>query len=272
MTATKPIRPPRLDPVLIQAAIAGALSFAHLHDIAEAAGQHGWKAWAYPVSVDLLLAAAWHRMRTLRTTGRPAGTAWTWFAIALTASLGANVATAGLLDLAHVPAWLRILVAGWPALAFFGGTLLAHNTTATEGTAEPRLADDERPFHENPEPAPAAEPAPRAEQDGPSSPAQVTERSDDVSVSDEEPVAPRKRTGRPPAKTMDQLVEMMRPIVAEYGVSVAVVEKALSDAGIPIGSKRRTELMARLRDEQADPQPEHADREPEQAREHPVPA
>ncbi|WP_419997788.1 DUF2637 domain-containing protein [Streptomyces boninensis] len=117
---------PRIDAVLVQAVIAGALSFAHLHDIAEAAGQHGWKAWAYPVSVDLLLVAAWRRLRTLRETGDPTAGAWLWFTVALTASLGANVATAGLLDLDQVPAWLRILVAGWPALAFLGGTLLAH--------------------------------------------------------------------------------------------------------------------------------------------------
>ncbi|MER8236847.1 DUF2637 domain-containing protein [Streptomyces sp. NPDC094049] len=112
----------RLDAVLIQAVIAGALSFAHLHDLAEAAGQDGWKAWAYPVSVDLLLVAAWRRMRT-HSGNRDA---WLWFAIALVASLGANVATAGLLDMNDVPDWLRILVAGWPALAFLGGTLLAH--------------------------------------------------------------------------------------------------------------------------------------------------
>ncbi|MET8481847.1 DUF2637 domain-containing protein, partial [Streptomyces clavifer] len=31
---------------------------AHLHDLAAAAGQDGWKAWAYPVSVDLLLVAS----------------------------------------------------------------------------------------------------------------------------------------------------------------------------------------------------------------------
>lgn len=122
-------RPNRFDPVLIQAVIAGALSFAHLHDIAEAAGQHDWKAWAYPISVDLLLVAAWRRMRTLRAANRPARAAWTWFVIALTASLGANIATAGLLDMNAVPAWLRILVAGWPALAFLGGTLLAHTPT-----------------------------------------------------------------------------------------------------------------------------------------------
>ncbi|MET9865690.1 DUF2637 domain-containing protein, partial [Streptomyces sp. NPDC006386] len=45
---TRSLRP---DAVLVQAVIAGALSFAHLHDLAAAAGQDGWKAWAYPVSV-----------------------------------------------------------------------------------------------------------------------------------------------------------------------------------------------------------------------------
>jgi hypothetical protein len=48
----------RVDAVIVQAVIAGALSFSHLHDLAAAAGQSGWKAWAYPVSVDLLLVAA----------------------------------------------------------------------------------------------------------------------------------------------------------------------------------------------------------------------
>ncbi|WP_098007657.1 DUF2637 domain-containing protein [Streptomyces sp. sk226] len=139
----------RIDAVLIQAVIAGALSFAHLHDLAAAAGQDGWKAWAYPVSVDLLLVAAWRRMRT--TADNRA--AWAWFVIALAASLGANVATAGLLDLNDVPAWLRILVAGWPALAFLGGTLLVHSPTAApiethSVTAAPLPAPSE------PEPAP----------------------------------------------------------------------------------------------------------------------
>ncbi|MFJ2070683.1 DUF2637 domain-containing protein [Streptomyces sp. NBC_01420] len=136
----------RIDAVLIQAVIAGALSFAHLHDLAEAAGQDGWKAWAYPISVDLLLVAAWRRMRT--TADNRA--AWAWFIIALAASLGANVATAGLLDLGNVPAWLRILVAGWPALAFLGGTLLVHAPTAApEAVPEPL-----------PVPAPPVAPAP----------------------------------------------------------------------------------------------------------------
>ncbi|NUK28408.1 DUF2637 domain-containing protein [Streptomyces lunaelactis] len=166
---TRSIRP---DAVLVQAVIAGALSFAHLHDIAAAAGQDGWKAWAYPVSVDLLLVAAWRRLRTLRAQGESARAAWTWFAVALVASLGANVATAGLLDLNDVPDWLRILVAGWPALAFLGGTLLVHSPTGPDADAiepeplpvvepvtVPAESDPERDAVEPAEPVPAL-PAP----------------------------------------------------------------------------------------------------------------
>ncbi|MEU2060663.1 DUF2637 domain-containing protein [Streptomyces sp. NPDC013455] len=135
----------RVDAVLVQALIAAALSFAHLHDVAVAAGQDGWKAWAYLVSVDLLLVAAWRRLRS----GHGKAAAWCWFVIALAASLGANVATAGLLDLGHVPAWLRILVAGWPAVAFLGGTLLAHGTPKAD--PEPEVIEDQE---DEPETAP----------------------------------------------------------------------------------------------------------------------
>ncbi|MFG2291998.1 DUF2637 domain-containing protein [Streptomyces sp. NPDC048603] len=135
----------QLDPVLLQAVIAAALSFAHIHDVASAAGQTGWKAWAYPISVDLLMMAAWRRTRA-GESGR-AG-AWFWFAVALAASVGANVATAGLLDLSDPPAEVRLLVAGWPAIALCGGALLFHTRrkdvveTVDEG---PQMADVEPP-------------------------------------------------------------------------------------------------------------------------------
>ncbi|MFE3553622.1 DUF2637 domain-containing protein [Streptomyces sp. NPDC059193] len=162
----------RFDAVLIQAVIAGALSFAHLHDLAAAAGQDGWKAWAYPVSVDLLLVAAWRRMRT-DADNRDA---WLWFAIALVASLGANVATAGLLDLQEVPAWLRILVAGWPALAFLGGTLLAHAPAPTPDPVpvdQPHIESEPLPdltVERAPEPAPELPPAAPAPDAAPAEP------------------------------------------------------------------------------------------------------
>ncbi|MFG2638426.1 DUF2637 domain-containing protein [Streptomyces sp. NPDC048362] len=150
----------RVDAVLVQAVIAGALSFAHLHDLASAAGQDGWKAWAYPISVDLLLVAAWRR---LRSEG-PSRLAWCWFLIALFASLGANVATAGFLDLADPPALLRLGIAGWPALAFLGGTLLAHSakhpTPAPPAPAPTPEPDVALGSEAEPEPEPAREPEP----------------------------------------------------------------------------------------------------------------
>jgi hypothetical protein len=161
--------PVRVDAVLVQAVIAAALSFAHLHDLAVAAGQDGWKAWAYPISVDLLLVAAWKRLRS----GESKAAGWCWFLVALTASLGANIATAGLLDLDHVPASLRIVVAGWPAIAFLGGTLLAH------GPVDP--APDLREQHDEttneaaqqgsaPVPASVSQPAAPASRSAPAAP------------------------------------------------------------------------------------------------------
>ncbi|WNO72293.1 DUF2637 domain-containing protein [Streptomyces sp. AM8-1-1] len=172
--------PVRVDAVLVQALIAAALSFAHLHDLALAAGQDGWKAWAYPVSVDLLMVAAWRRLRS----GEAKAAGWCWFLVALTASLGANVATAGLLDLDEVPAWLRILVAGWPAVAFLGGTLLAHGgpqpidapaaasaPSSTVTAPEPTVAEVE-PSSPTAE-LPAAEPASSPDSPSPVPPALV---------------------------------------------------------------------------------------------------
>ncbi|MFF3462135.1 DUF2637 domain-containing protein [Streptomyces sp. NPDC002619] len=183
----------RPDAVLIQAVIAGALSFAHLHDLAAAAGQSGWKAWAYPVSVDLLLVAAWRRLRTGRDRS-----SWTWFAIALCASLGANVATAGLLDMDHVPAWLRILVAGWPALAFLGGTLLVHAPTpnAPEPEPNPGPVSPQVEMHrtDTPEPVPAAELAPAPPKPATATPAVPSALLDHArSIAD----AHRNTTGEP---------------------------------------------------------------------------
>ena len=191
----------RPDAVLVQAVIAGALSFAHLHDLAAAAGQDGWKAWAYPVSVDLLLVAAWRRLRTLRAAGAPARAAWSWFAVALAASLGANIATAGLLDLTDVPDWLRILVAGWPALAFLGGTLLAHTPApAAETPTEPEPEIPPALLAVEPDPAPEPEPAPPAMTVPPALVAHARKVADDHHARTGSPIDPdtlRARLGVP---------------------------------------------------------------------------
>ncbi|MET9144099.1 DUF2637 domain-containing protein [Streptomyces sp. NPDC004042] len=193
----------RPDAVLVQAVIAGALSFAHLHDLAAAAGQDGWKAWAYPISVDLLLVAAWRRLRT----DGPSRLAWCWFLIALVASLGANVATAGFLDLEHPPALLRLGVAGWPALAFLGGTLLAH--TPADRTSTP-------PEPTAPDPAPAAEverePAHAAEPDPAPEPAAVSAPEETPAL----PVAEPEPTPPPAVAVPAALVDHARKVAADH--------------------------------------------------------
>ncbi|MEU6323038.1 DUF2637 domain-containing protein [Streptomyces sp. NPDC047009] len=166
----------RVDAVLVQAVIAGALSFAHLHDLAAAAGQAGWKAWAYPVSVDLLLVAAWRRLRS----DGPSRLAWSWFVIVLFASLGANIATAGFLDLANPPALLRLGIAGWPALAFLGGTLLAHS-----GHREPVP-----PAPATPDPAPHTEPDPMPEPKPDAAPVTSSEEARALPAADPAPAVP----------------------------------------------------------------------------------
>ncbi|MFE4413905.1 DUF2637 domain-containing protein [Streptomyces sp. NPDC056821] len=192
----------RVDAVLVQAVIAGALSFAHLHDLAAAAGQDGWKAWAYPVSVDLLLVAAWRRLRS----DGPSRLAWCWFLIALVASLGANVATAGFLDLDHPPALLRLGVAGWPALAFLGGTLLAHSP------AHPFPA----PAAPDPEPVPEVEPEPAAVAEPDSEPEPVA-----VPAPEETPALPTPEP--PPAVPVPAaLVDHARKVADDHHARTGV--------------------------------------------------
>ncbi|MFB7195435.1 DUF2637 domain-containing protein [Streptomyces sp. NPDC056240] len=189
----------RVDAVLVQAVIAGALSFAHLHELADAAGQTGWKGWAYPISVDLLLVAAWRRLRA----DGPSRLAWCWFLIALVASLGANVATAGFLDLAHPPAWLRFGIAGWPALAFLGGTLLAHSHSSADPEPLRPAPDAPAPTTEvtpEPVPAPRLEPAPIA-----------TAAEDTPALA---PAAPSAVPSGPPVPTA--LVDHARKLAADH--------------------------------------------------------
>ncbi|MFE2358962.1 DUF2637 domain-containing protein [Streptomyces parvulus] len=189
----------RMDAVLVQAVIAGALSFAHLHDLAAAAGQDGWKAWAYPVSVDLLLVAAWRRLRS----DGPSRLAWCWFLIALIASLGANVATAGLLDLSNVPAWLRILVAAWPALAFMGGTLLVHSPAERSSTP---LA----PAVPEPEPVPDVESARGPAADTAPAPVDSADDAPALPPGDPAPVPP------PAVPVPAALVDHARKVAADH--------------------------------------------------------
>jgi hypothetical protein len=150
----------RIDGMTIQALIAGSLSFAHIHELANTEGQTGWKGWMYPLSVDLLMVAAWGRLRRARISGEPTGWCWFWFFVALAASMSANIATCW-----PAPSPLKVAVAVWPAVAFLGTTLLGHATrpepkVVPETVTEPEAAAALEPEVET---VPEVEPQPEAQ-------------------------------------------------------------------------------------------------------------
>ena len=96
--------------VALVALVAAVVSYAHLHTLAERAGE-GWRAWLLPLSVDGLLVAASLAMVALRRSGRSAGwLPWLGLLLGLAVSLAANMAAAQ-------PTLIGRLVASWPPVA-----------------------------------------------------------------------------------------------------------------------------------------------------------
>jgi hypothetical protein len=97
--------------VLLVATVAAVVSFAHMQEVAERAGE-GWRAWLLPLSVDGLVVAASMVLLTRRRVGLPGGRlAWAALLGGVGASLAANIAAAE-------PTTTARVVAAWPALAF----------------------------------------------------------------------------------------------------------------------------------------------------------
>jgi hypothetical protein len=151
------------------------------------------------------------------------------------------------------------LLLGWGAV---GPVLLRHLHTPTP---PPMLRKPTVPSPATDARVPAVRPAQRA----PASAAFQEPASIRTRPGNAKPAAPGKRTGRPPAATMDQLMGIARPAVAEHGITVAVVKQALRDASTPVSSARFTQLMKHLKDEQA---PAAEASQPESARAHPADA
>lgn len=140
------------------------------------------------------------------------------------------------------------LLLGWGAV---GPTLLRHLHAPTPPPEE----------HQPPPPA-AVVPAQRTRTRATTS--ARTPKPARAEPASTQPPTSGKRSGRPPAATMDELLDIARPAVAQHGLSVAVVKQALQDAHTPCGSARLTELMQHLRQEVA-PQPEPARAHPSDA-------
>lgn len=148
------------DGILFQFLMVGSLSFSHIHDVVAAHGQAGWKAWLYPLSIDLLTVAAFRKIRA-HVGGFGA---WVAFLLGLAASLAANIieswnatATGRAVDVA---------IGVWPAVALLVCTLLAHDgatpntaTVATPATATPVARPVARPVAVAPAAVASATPA-----------------------------------------------------------------------------------------------------------------
>ncbi|MDH6123179.1 hypothetical protein P3T39_000102 [Kitasatospora sp. GP82] len=271
-------------------ALAGfALSYDALRQTAEAIQVRGPLTYVFPLIIDGFITYGVRALLVLRTAPFTARAyVWGLFLASTAASVWANILHAvrlndqspiGLgLHLGDTPVGALSMIA---PLALAGsvhlGIIVSRHTASrtewepatrtatadrspsvetTEAAAQPDDHDADRilPADREAEPGPEPEPVGGDDQAEPSAFA-------DAPRADRELIAPRKRTGRPPAASMDELLRVARPAVAQHGVTVAVVQKATREACLPISSARFTELMNRLRAEQTGPQNEKADRE-----------
>src|SRR5215475_12495983 len=128
------------------AGIAGALSYSHMRQLAEAHGNTGWHAHTLPLSVDSVEIVASLVLLADRRTGRRSGwLPWAALLVGTAASLAANVATAD-------PSAISRVIAGWPALALLIAVKLL------SGMLEHRDIGDRPPSSSPTRPSPARQP------------------------------------------------------------------------------------------------------------------
>jgi len=140
--------------VLLVAAVAAVVSYAHMREVAARAGE-GWRALLLPLSVDGLVVAASMVLLTRRRVGIAGG--WLpWWALlgGVGASLAANIAAAE-------PAATARVVAAWPALAFaVAFELLLQQRRAAVAEPEPVNAQPVEPGEPVGQDRPTARPVP----------------------------------------------------------------------------------------------------------------
>jgi hypothetical protein len=97
--------------VVVLAVVAGAISYSHMAELARLHGEVGWRAHAFPVSVDGIEIVASLVLLAHRRAGTRAGwLPWAALAAGTAASVAANVAVGASDPVGRV-------VAGWPAIA-----------------------------------------------------------------------------------------------------------------------------------------------------------
>ncbi|MDG4763334.1 DUF2637 domain-containing protein [Solwaraspora sp. WMMD406] len=118
------------------AVVAGTISFAHMHELATEHDQHGWKAFAFPISVGGLEIVAALYMVVQRRAGRRAGwLPWVALVVGTAASLAANIAVGG-------ESVIGKILAGWPALSMLIAVKLLFSMI-DHGEDDPRTVPDD---------------------------------------------------------------------------------------------------------------------------------
>ncbi|GIF71880.1 DUF2637 domain-containing protein [Asanoa siamensis] len=120
------------------AIVAGAISFAHMRELAADHGQTGWKSYAFPISVDGLEIVASLFLVAQRRAGRPTGwVPWVALIIGTAASLAANVAVGGADPIGKA-------LAGWPALSMLVSVKLLFAMFDAQDSHRAVARDDQR--------------------------------------------------------------------------------------------------------------------------------
>ncbi|MDG4768540.1 DUF2637 domain-containing protein [Solwaraspora sp. WMMD406] len=120
------------------AVVAGTISFAHMHELATEHDQHGWKAFAFPISVDGLEIVAALYMVVQRRAGRRTGwLPWIALVVGTAASLAANIAVGG-------ESVIGKILAGWPALSMLIAVKLLFSMIDHGEKDQRTVPDDQR--------------------------------------------------------------------------------------------------------------------------------
>lgn len=202
--------------VVTVAVIAAVVSYAHMHDLAAAAGEN-WRSFLIPISVDGLIVAA----SMVLLVARAHVLAWLSLSVAVLASLAANMAAAR-------PEPIAVLIAGWSPIAFAAAfhLLLAHRritseAQSTEPAASPALSVPVQATAPvtTPEPAPSLPIA---------LPAPAPRLAAVPALSASPQPARTESTQRVSVDDVAKLAHLERAVIAQrLGVSVATVDRRL---------------------------------------------
>lgn len=254
--------------VVTLAGIAGAISYSHMRELAALHGEAGWRAHAFPLSVDGIEVVASLVLLADRRAGRRSGwLPWAALVAGAVASLAANVAVGATDATARV-------VAGWPAVALLVAIKLLSGLLERPRPGNEPLADERSATHDSPSivpdrplvaedrpgPAPVVPDGPTTVRDGPGhlvpADAAPTARPKIRQVHEVRTRPRRVRTDRagdagdaallPAARTArDRLVGRGRALTRD-----ALAEQLRQD-GHPVGNVRVSALLTTLRSERA---------------------